>query len=77
MVISIESDKSSIAFGIFVSSENTKPGVQPLSHIVQQMDAEFDAKLQEIQRSGWREDITTFEVGYIVTNQVGSNLRIE
>jgi len=52
MVISIESDKSSIAFGIFLSGENTKPGVQPLSHIVQEMDAEFDAKLQEIQRSG-------------------------
>lgn len=35
-----------------MSGENTKPDVQPLSHIVQEMDAEFDAKLQEIQRSG-------------------------
>lgn len=52
MVISIESGKSSIAFGIFVPGENTKPDVRPLSHIVQEMDAEFDAKLQEIQRLG-------------------------
>lgn len=43
-------------FGIFVSGENTDADVKPLSQIVQEMDAEFEAKLEEIQKSAGNVD---------------------
>lgn len=38
-------------FGIFVSGENTDADVKPLSQIVEQMDDEFAARLEEVQQS--------------------------
>ncbi|OIB01451.1 hypothetical protein AK95_28935 [Paenibacillus sp. LC231] len=43
-------------FGIFVSGENTDADVKPLSRIVQEMDAEFEAKLEEMQYSAGNVD---------------------
>lgn len=43
-------------FGIFVSGENTDADVKPLSRIVQEMDAEFEAKLEEMQQSAGNVD---------------------
>ncbi|WP_052098195.1 C40 family peptidase [Paenibacillus stellifer] len=43
-------------FGIFVSGENTDADVKPLSRIVQEMDAEFESKLEEIQQSAGNVD---------------------
>ncbi|WP_197081101.1 C40 family peptidase [Gordoniibacillus kamchatkensis] len=43
-------------FGIFVSGENTDADVKPLSQIVQELDAEFAARLVEIQQSAGNVD---------------------
>lgn len=43
-------------FGIFVSGENTDADVKPLSQIVQELDAEFAARLAEIQQSAGNVD---------------------
>jgi hypothetical protein len=43
-------------FGIFVSGENTDADVKPLSRIVQEMDAEFEAKLEDLQQSAGNVD---------------------
>lgn len=43
-------------FGIFVSGENTDADVKPLSRIVQEMDAEFGAKLKDLQQSAGNVD---------------------
>lgn len=43
-------------FGIFVSGENTDADVKPLSRIVQELDAEFEAKLEDVQQSAGNVD---------------------
>ncbi|SMF25265.1 hypothetical protein SAMN02744102_02193 [Paenibacillus barengoltzii] len=43
-------------FGIFVSGENTDADVKPLSQIVQELDAEFAARLVELQQSAGNVD---------------------
>lgn len=47
-------------FGIFVSGENTDADVKPLSQIVQELDAEFAARLEEIQQSAGNVDRVEF-----------------
>src|SRR5690606_11767377 len=47
-------------FGIFASGENTDAGVKPLSQIVQELDAEFAARLVEIQQSAGNVDRVEF-----------------
>ncbi|CAM3551823.1 hypothetical protein [Marinicrinis lubricantis] len=47
-------------FGIFVSGENTDADVKPLSRIVQQMDDEFAARLEEVQQSAGPVDRVEF-----------------
>lgn len=37
-------------FGIFISDANTENGVQPLSHIVQELNVEFVTRLEEIHQ---------------------------
>ncbi|WP_209280726.1 C40 family peptidase [Paenibacillus athensensis] len=43
-------------FGIFVSGENKDADVKPLPRIVQELDAEFEAKLREMQQSAGNVD---------------------
>lgn len=38
-------------FGIFVSDENTDNDILPLAHIVQELDAELNARLEDIQQA--------------------------
>lgn len=47
-------------FGIFASGENTDADVKPLSQIVQELDAEFAARLVEIQQSAGNVDRVEF-----------------
>lgn len=47
-------------FGIFASGENTDADVKPLSQIVQELDAEFTARLAEIQQSAGNVDRVEF-----------------